>query len=425
MPTMSSQRKIKGYGQGLRFTVFNWFCMNALGPLISSDYVGSCIDFIENLSSAERQNIQVRLLENIKSLKSNKYIYYKIPYMGNDAQENGPWHKIFKKVLSNISNNDIRNTLDNNNNKHQLLFDFLEKVLKDYWDDDDLKYINIAPKVFVAELPAGARGFLNIAQAQQISKRTSAFKAPIRYFALATYGIILTYLHTVRKEKADYYLFLGLSSKLWISIGESAEERLRFMSNIKRVYRGIIELSERNDVETPMFEIGQVYAASKVALLRNLTIEDILLGGYWIDLLSLTRPRNTQNFLANLDTVYFADYVVALRKTRLYSILPSLISLLNYYDYYKDLNKEVLRDYVKFVNAVITRFVRFASNGECSEVSEIAYLLKSGLSEPDGVLYKIKQLKVANNNDKKMKNIQKNIHENITRIERNLQKIRC
>jgi hypothetical protein len=116
--------------------------------------------------------------------------------------------------------------------------------------------------------------------------------------------------------------------------------------------------------------------------------------------------------------MYFVDYVVALRKTRLHSILPSLISLLNYH---KDLNMEVLRDYVKFVNAIITRFVRFTSNGECGEVSEIAYLLKSGLSGPDGVLYRIKQLKTASNNDKKIENI----HEKIARIEGSLRKIRC
>jgi hypothetical protein len=82
---------------------------------------------------------------------------------------------------------------------------------------------------------------------------------------------------------------------------------------------------------------------------------------------------------------------------------------------------EVLRDYVKFVNAIITRFVRFTSNGECGEVSEITYLLKSGLSGQDGVLYKIKQLKAASNNDKKIENI----HEKIARIKESLQKIRC
>jgi hypothetical protein len=305
-----------------------------------------------------------------------------------------------------------------NGAKKEYLFDFLEKALENYWDDDDIDYINTAPKVFMAELPAGTRGFLNITQASETSKKIGAFKAPISYFAIATYGIILTYLHTVQKEKATYYLFLGLSPKLWISIGESAEKRLGFMNSIKRVYRSIIELSRRDDVETPMFEIGQVYAASRVASRHNLTIEDVLLGGYWIDLLSLTKPRNTQNFLANLDTMYITDYVVALRKTRLHSALSPLISLLNYH---RDLNMEVLRDYVKFVNAIITRFVRFTSNGECGEVSEIAYLLKSGLSGPDGVLYRIKQLKTASNNDKKIENI----HEKIARIEESLQKIRC
>jgi hypothetical protein len=412
MSTASSQK----YGQGLRFTAFNWFCMNALGPWISNDYIRSCIDYFENLSNNERQNIKSELLRNIESLKSKGSIRYEIPYVGNDTQENGPWHKAFKHVLLNVSNYNVKGVLDGKD--HKLLFDFLEKALKDYWDDDDLNYINSAPKVFVAELPANVRGFLNIALARENSKGKGTFKAPIRYFAIATYGIILTYLHTVQKEKATHYLFLGLSPKLWISIGKSAEKRLGFMNSIKRVYRSIIELSRRNDVETPMFEIGQVYAASKVASLHNLTIENILLGGYWIDLLSLTRPRNTQNFLANLDTMYITDYVVALRKTRLHSALSPLISLLNYH---RDLNMEVLRDYVKFVNAIITRFVRFTSNGECGEVSEIAYLLKSGLSGPDGVLYRIKQLKTASNNDKKIENI----HEKIARIEGSLRKIRC
>jgi hypothetical protein len=420
MRTASSQK----YGQGLRFTAFNWFCMNALGPWISNDYIRSCIDFLETQSNNEIQNIQEGLLSNIKSLleskESKRNIRYKIPYVGNDTQENGPWHKVFKKVLPNVSSGDVKNALDGND--YKLLFNFLRNVLEYHWNNDDLKYIITAPKVFMAELPANIRGFLYIEQARENSKRKGTFKVPIRYFAIATYGIILTYLYTVRKENADYYLFLGLSPKLWISIGESAEERLGFMSSIKRVYRSIIELSRHNDVETPMFEIGQVYAASKVIVksrkLRDLTIEDILLGGYWIDLLSLTKPRNTQNFLANLDTMYITDYVVALRKTRLHSALSPLISLLNYH---RDLNMEVLRDYVKFVNAIITRFVRFTSNGECGEVSEIAYLLKSGLSGRDGVLYKIKQLKAASNNDKKIENI----HEKIARIEESLQKIRC
>ena len=422
MRTASSQK----YGQGLRFTTFNWFCMNALGPWISNDYIRSCIDYLEARPSSERQNIKAGLLRNIESLKSEGDIRYEIPYVPNDTQETrqrrendqrrGPWYKVFIKVLPNISKDNVEKAL--NGAKKEYLFDFLEKALENYWDDDDIDYINTASKVFMAELPAGTRGFLNITQASETSKKIGAFKAPISYFAIATYGIILTYLHTVQKEKATYYLFLGLSPKLWISIGESAEKRLGFMNSIKRVYRSIIELSRRDDVETPMFEIGQVYAASRVASLHNLTIEDVLLGGYWIDLLSLTKPRNTQNFLANLDTMYITDYVVALRKTRLHSALSPLISLLNYH---RDLNMEVLRDYVKFVNAIITRFVRFTSNGECGEVSEIAYLLKSGLSGPDGVLYRIKQLKTASNNDKKIENI----HEKIARIEGSLRKIRC
>ncbi|MCG2867703.1 MAG: hypothetical protein L7H08_09270 [Vulcanisaeta sp.] len=416
MQTASSQK----YGQGLRFTTFNWFCMNALGPWISNDYIGSCIDYLETQLSSKRQDIKARLLNNIKSLKSKSDISYEIPYVPNDTQvkdqRRGPWYKVFIKVLPNISKDDVEKAL--NGAKKEYLFDFLEKALENYWDDDDIDYINTAPKVFMAELPAGTRGFLNITQASETSKKIGAFKAPIRYFAIATYGIILTYLHTVQKEKATYYLFLGLSPKLWISIGESAENKLGFVSSIKRAYRSIIELSRRNDVETPMFEIGQVYAASRVASLHDVTIEDVLLGRYWIDLLSLTKPRKTQNFLANLDTTYITDYVVALRKTRLHSALSPLISLLNYH---RDLNMEVLRDYVKFVNAIITRFVRFTSNGECSEVSEIAYLLKSGLSGPDGVLYRIKQLKTASNNDKKIENI----HEKIARIEGSLRKIRC
>ena len=385
------------------FTTLGWFKGNALNA------IGEGEDTLD----------RAKLTDFIEALRELGLNEVRIPLTNNDKQKNGPLHQILNAVpnASEIINT-IINKIKNNNERIGLEILGLVRLIVEndpLWNAGPVNN-KITMKYLIAELPASARGFL----VTKLVRDTRYFRPLLRDIALAFLGSILTFVNYMPSEGGIRYIYIGMSQDAWRALsGEgSAMDIVRRFRLIRNIFRQVFNVEFSLPLEFALIYATAIILQYLSQYLRYILSEQIrrhlMIGNYYLEILTLSREARSQNFVTQLDTYSINDYLIALRRTRMTRLITSLAGLLRHYECFKD-NKGLAKDIAGLLNDVTVRVVRFVSNNDCSEIAELTYGVRSFIAEWGDVISNVKCKKHSNM-----------IHQRIVeRLESGLELVRC
>ncbi|ADN51065.1 hypothetical protein [Vulcanisaeta distributa] len=368
------------------YTTLGWFKMNALAaalipsPSINEDNIGNLQAFVQALLQQGVNNVQIPLTNNDLQTKSSK-----TSANNRSPTAGGPLGKIINSVFGDNANAVI-GRIQNVKRKYipgNIALDIALQILNNgkLWYGEVDRY-SVAPKVFVAELPGNAKlGFLDY---EEVSK-SKLFAASLIDVALGLIGAVLTYVYNISNrrghENEAHYFFLGLSPNLWQRIGGSAKEVLDHYRSINRMFSSVIDLNEKK--VGLITDFAFIYAAARIKqyLLKHVTKEEVLQENYYMDLLTLSRSGNTQNFIVNLNTVSLNDYLVAISRSNTAGIIIGIGGLLKNWDKVSKGNSDLGESVIDVANTVTENITRFTSNGDCHEIAELSHAVTVFINE--------------------------------------------
>ena len=278
--------------------------------------------------------------------------------------------------------------------------------------------LNTLPKVLVAELPANVRGFLSTEDVSDSKLRL--FAPPLRDIALGFLGAVLTYVNNVwdknRKNRNEHYIYLGLSRDLWIRLsGGSAVDTLKRFNDIRELFRAV--LNRVREKRGLIIDYAFIYTAAKIRqYLPSKSIrEDVIRSNYYVELLTLSRAGKSQNFIVRLDTVSLNDYLVSLSKTKTANVILGMGKLLKSWKRIAGIKRngrELGKDLIDVLNTITEDIIRFSSNNDCNEITELGHATTLFINEWHDVLNNL-----ANNDE--------NISGALRLLANGVGKIRC
>ena len=381
------------------FTTLGWFKGNALNA------IGEGEDTLERA--------RAKLTDFIEALRELGLNEVRIPLTNNDKQKNGPLHQILNAVpnASEIINTIINKIENNNDERIGLEILGLVRLIVEndpLWNAGPVNN-KITMKYLIAELPASARGFL----VTKLVRDTRYFRPLLRDIALAFLGSILTFVSYVPSEGGIRYIYIGMSQDAWraLSSGGSAMDIVGRFRSIHNIFRQVFNV----EFSLPL-EFALIYAAARISryMPSKQIRRHIMIGNYYLEILTLSREARSQNFVTQLDNYSINDYLIALRRMGMVKLMVNLAGLLRHYKCFKN-NIGLARDIAGLLNDVTVRVVRFVSNNDCSEIAELTYGVRSFIAEWGDVISNVK--------GKKHSNI---IHQRIVKgLESGLELVRC